>query len=146
MKTSESKRSFCKTEQHHRRQTYAAINIIKKELGMDDDTYRDVMASKFGGIRSAKQLNQQQLNQWLIHLKGQQKRAGLNPDGTKHAQMINKCEALWIELRKAGKVQDGSKQALESFVRNQTGAAALRMANGKQLYQAIEILKSWLAR
>jgi hypothetical protein len=60
--------------------------------------------------------------------------------------MLGKCEALWIELRKAGAVQDGSTQALQAFVQNQTGAAGLRMANGQQLFNTIEILKKWLAR
>lgn len=129
-----------------RGKTLAAIHVIKNQLQMDDDTYRDAMSAKFAGVRSARDLDGQQLKQWLLHLKSLQKRAGLNTAGTKHEQMINKCKALWIELRKAGAVQDGSDEALQNFVRNQTGAAALRMANGKQLYQAIEALKSWLRR
>lgn len=129
-----------------RRNILAAVHVIKKDLRMDDDTYRDALAAQLSGVRSAGDLNEQQLKQWLLHLKSLQKRAGLNTAGTKHEQMINKCKALWIALRKAGAVQDGSEAALQNFVRNQTGAAALRMANGKQLYQAIEALKSWLNR
>ena len=132
--------------EYQRGKALAAIHIIKKDLGMDEDTYRDALAAQFSGVRTAGALNAQQLKQWLLHLKSLQKRAGLNTAGTKHEQMINKCKALWIALRKAGAVQDGSDEALQNFVRNQTGAAALRMANAKQLYQAIEALKSWLHR
>jgi phage gp16-like protein len=132
--------------QNQRRATLAAIHVIKKSLGMDDDSYRDVLAGKFAGRRSCTELSQTELNQWLIHLKRLQTKSGLNTQGVRHAAMLGKCEALWIELRKAGAVQDGSPQALQAFVQNQTGAAGLRMANGQQLFNTIEILKKWLAR
>lgn len=124
----------------------ASIHIIKNEIGLDDDAYRDVIAVNFNGRRSASALNDAERNRLLLHLKSLHKRKGLNTEGVRHEAMIKKCEALWIELRKDGKVHNGSIAALESFVRNKTGAAGLRMANGQQLYQAIEILKSWLDR
>lgn len=139
------------TQKDYRHKTLGAIHAIKKALHMDDDVYRDALKMRFPNKAfndkpTAAELSQTELNQWLLHLKSLQKRAGLNTEGVRNEAMINKCEALWIELRKAGAVQDGSKAALESFVKNSTGAAALRMASGKQLYQAIEALKSWLAR
>ena len=129
-----------------RSRTIAAIHIIKNQLNMDEDSYRDALAQQFSGIRSSTQLDQHQLNRWLLHLKSLQRRSGLNTTGTKNEAMIKKCQALWIELRKRGVVQNGSDEALQNFVCNQTGAAALRMANSQQLYQAIEALKSWLDR
>jgi phage gp16-like protein len=130
----------------YRRRTLAAVHVIKKALGMDDDAYRDALAMRFDGIRSAADLDHNQLNQWLLHLKSLQKRAGLNTDGVRHEAMIGKCEALWIELRKAGAVRNGSTEALQAFVQKRTGAAGLRMASSRQLYQTVEALKSWLAR
>ncbi|AXF86409.1 hypothetical protein DTO96_102163 [Ephemeroptericola cinctiostellae] len=135
-----------KTNHNLRRSTTAAVHVIKAKLGMDEDAYRNAMAMNFNGKRSAAQLDDQELKHWLLHLKSLQKRAGLNTEGVRNEAMIKKCEALWVELRKAGKVQNGSMEALQKFVQNQTGAAALRMANSKQLYQAIEALKKWLAR
>ena len=134
------------TNTPQRRKALAAIHIIKKSIGMDDDAYRDALADNFDGRRSSTLLSQAELNQWLIHFKTLQKKYVGNLDDVRNAAMIRKCEALWIELRKAGAVQDGSLEALQSFVCHTTGAAALRMADGGQLYQAIEALKKWLER
>lgn len=128
-----------------RRAQLAAIHIIKKSLDMGDDVYRDVMYQHFGK-RSSVGLTPFELNIWLLHLKSLQKRAGLNTTGVRHEAMIKKCEALWVELRKSGAVKNGSAEALQAFVQNTTGATALRMANGQQLFKTIEALKSWLAR
>lgn len=125
------------------KKTLAAIHIIKKALGMDDDSYRDALAMQFGGRRSSKELNDAELKKWLLHLKSLQQRAGLNTIAIKNAEMVEKLESLWITLRKLGAVRDGSKEALQVFVRNQTGAAGLRMANSRQLVKAIEMLKKW---
>ena len=134
------------TTHNLRRSTTAAIHVIKNKLGMDDDAYRDALAMQFDGIRSSTALTDAQLKQWLLHLKSLQNRAGLNTQGTRNEEMIKKCESLWITLHKLGAVKNGDKAALEAFVVNQTGAAGLRMANGKQLYKAIEALKAWQDR
>lgn len=125
------------------RKTRAAIHIIKKALGLDEDAYRDALAMQFDGRRSSTLLNDAELKRWLLHLKSLQQRAGLNTTAIKNAEMVEKLESLWITLRKLGAVRDGSKDALQVFVRNQTGAAGLRMASSRQLVKAIEALKKW---
>jgi phage gp16-like protein len=128
-----------------RKNLLASIHIAKSKLGLDDDAYRDLIYDLFKQ-RSSGSLTDAQLSQFVTHLNSLQKRAGLNTAGTRHEAMIKKCEALWVELRKAGVVHNGSIEALQAFVQSTTGATALRMANGQQLYKAVEALKSWLAR
>lgn len=49
---------------------YAKINIAKKDLGLDDDTYRDLLYLHFK-VRSAKELKPRQVTVLLNHLKAQ---------------------------------------------------------------------------
>ena len=128
-----------------RKKLYASVHIAKSALNLDDDAYRDLMYDLYK-VRSASDLSDADLKKFAAHLKTLQNRNGLNTQGVRNEAMIAKCEALWIELRKLGAVKNGDKSALETFIKNKTGAAGLRMANGKQLYKAIEALKSWLER
>lgn len=56
------------------------------------------------------------------------------------------ARALWIELAKAGQLEDRSEAALNAFCQRQTGRSTLAWCAPKQLAQVIEALKAWLDR
>lgn len=80
-----------------RNQRLAAIHVAKKTLGLDDDTYRDLLA-QVTGERSAKQLGDEQLIDVLKRLESlgfTKKEFGQKPKVKLSKQaMIGKIEAL----------------------------------------------------
>ena len=141
----------------YRRALYAKIEIGKKELGLDDGTYRDLLAQRYGGKRSRKSLGNAQLVDLVEHFKT----LGFRPKKTAPARAgkrpladgpeIRKMRALWLSLYHLGVVTDPSEEALAGFARRvtggkETGIAALAWVKGKAAFEVIEALKAWAAR
>ncbi|MBF7689599.1 gp16 family protein [Acinetobacter pollinis] len=80
-----------------RNQRLATIHVAKKSLGLDDDTYRDLL-EQVTGERSAKHLNDDQLIKVLKHFEHlgfAKKDFGQKPDVAFSKQnLINKIEAI----------------------------------------------------
>ncbi|MBF7683936.1 regulatory protein GemA [Acinetobacter sp. B5B] len=80
-----------------RNQRLATIHVAKKTLGLDDDTYRDLLA-QVTGKRSAKDLNQDELIAVLKHLEtlGFSKQSFGQKPKVKHSKeaLVGKIEAL----------------------------------------------------
>ena len=123
----------------------AKIHIAKKELGLTDEAYRDVLRNLFQK-ESAKDLSPRQAAQLLRHFgtlgwrPRQQKLPGPALAGD---PMLRKIRALWLELAKAGVVRDASEQALLTFVKKQVKVDRLQGATTEQKSQIIEALKDW---
>jgi phage gp16-like protein len=137
------------TAQAVRSSELAQIHIAKKDLGLDDDTYR-AMLFTLGRVRSAKDLDWAGRKKVLDHLKAcgwkkkpPTKAGGRKLDDAPQAKMIR---GLWLELHGAGLVRDPSEAALASFVKRQIGVDALQFCSGAQLARLIEALKQWLKR
>lgn len=92
-----------------RRTMLSRVHIAKKELGLDDETYRDTLERLFG-VRSASSLNQKQLVELDAHFqtlgfkvksktRGKRRPAANRP-------VIRKIYAIWGELRREGLVRD----------------------------------------
>jgi len=83
-----------------RNQRLAAIHMGKTKLGLDDDTYRD-MLEQIAGKRSAKDLSDDELVKVLQHLEtlGFTKREFGKKPKVKHSKdaLISKIEALLTE-------------------------------------------------
>jgi phage gp16-like protein len=60
--------------------------------------------------------------------------------------MARKIRALWIEMGKAGRIEDPSEKALRHFVKRMTGVDALDWLTVAQANVVIESLKKWGAR
>lgn len=133
----------------------AKIHIAKKELGLTDEVYRDILRAQFRRDSSAK-LTPGQAFALLAHFKklgwkqrSQSKLPGMEipPDG-----QSKKIQALWITLHQAGKVRDGSDQALMAFVKRMTKTAThpgkdhLRFCDNGDKWKIIEALKDWAKR
>lgn len=92
----------------NRRGTLAQIHIAKKQLGLDEDTYRQMIATTTGGKRSCSDCSMSELHQVLQGLKNRgfkakpRKRVAQYP-GTPHnldsEPMLQKIEALLSELK-----------------------------------------------
>jgi len=139
----------------HCKKLVQKVKIAQKQLGLDDDTYRDLLQSENkAGHRSAALLKSWELENVLKRL-GKlgfkvkpPKQAGTRPQADDHqCKMIR---GLWLELHQIGKVRDPSERALVNYAKGQfkttDGIEALQWLNGYQKQRLIEQLKKWVAR
>ncbi|WP_316978026.1 regulatory protein GemA [Shumkonia mesophila] len=139
-----------------RRSLYGKIEIAKKALGLDDETYRDILEARYGK-RSRTGLRNPQLVDLVEHFKTlgfkpirkAPARAGGRPMADGDTQ--RKIRALWISLYHLGAVSDVSERALVAFVKRVTGGRAegidaLQWLDGKAAFKAIEALKAMAVR
>jgi len=132
----------------------AKIHIAKKQLGLDDDTYRALLL-RVVGKESSRDMSAAEHGRLLAEFE----RLGFNPaskaprkGGKAPAKSLagpyaKKLQALWIAGWNLGLIFDRQDSALLAFVSRQTGIERtdwLRDAASAQ--KAIEALKSWLAR
>lgn len=122
---------------------YAKINIACKELGIDK---YQILSDRYG-IDSSKKLTVLQLQDLYSHFKRlgwRVKRGASKKLSPRYADAIHrKVVAMWIEMHQAGVVKNGSDQALQAYVKRQTGIENLRWCQGLECHQLIEGLKAW---
>lgn len=132
----------------------AKIHIAKKELGLDDQVYRDILRLRFH-VDSSKKLNDRQCFVLLNDFKrrGWKPRHGnTRPAAPKQsraldqAAMSRKIRALWLSLHEMGIVRDPGESALGAYTKRMTGVDALQWLDGKQMWTVLESLKKWVKR
>lgn len=120
----------------------AKIHIAKKELGLADETYQDIL-ERLAGQRTAKGLSQQKLDLVLAELK----RLGWQPSHSKrklkaaakpYQRLIH---ALWRSCKDKGVIRDGSRKALRAFVEKRTGVSDPDFLSFNDATPIIEALK-----
>lgn len=127
------------------------IHVARRELRMDDDTYRMMLAGMKGleGATSTADLSVPNLLRVLEQLKLRgfkvrpnkaQKRPLADDDQSK------KIRSLWLTLHDIGAVRDPSEEALAKFVLGMTHVSALQWLSSAQASRVIENLKQWLGR
>lgn len=127
----------------------AQIHIAKSQLGLDDDTYRDVLWT-VARVRSAKDLDWTGRKALLDHFKAK----GWKPKPPKQAKASTPVhpgqdalvKSLWNELHEVGKVRDPSDAALGAWLKRNHWPERPEWLDYKQINQAIEGLKKWLER
>jgi len=133
------------------REQLAAIHVLAKRAGMDEDTRRDFMERETGQ-RSAKDMSIAQAGRVIEKLK---EIAQPSSDAAKAKGAVagldtpfgRKLRALWIAGYNLGLVRDRSDRAMLAFVERQTGVSHTRFfTDPHQGTQAVEGLKAWLAR
>jgi phage gp16-like protein len=121
----------------------AKVHIARKEMGLDEGTYRSVL-ERVAGQSSSAACTDAQLHSVLAEFK----RLGWHPKQTgrpiSQKPHVRKVWALWAELRPF--LRDGSAGALRSFVKRQTGVADPEWLDGAEAALVTEGLKAWLAR
>lgn len=127
------------------------IHVARRDLQMDEDTYRLMLAGMKGldGATSTAELNVPNLYRVLEQLKAKGFKVRPNTKG-KRPQAADpqskKIRSLWLTLRDQGAISNATEEALVEFVRNMTGVEALQWLDGDQASQVIENLKQWVGR
>lgn len=130
----------------------AKIHIARKDLGLDEDIYRDIIRVASGGkTESAGGLDwsgRRAVLDRFRELGWKDKPSTKAKSGRRLADdpQSRMLRGLWIELHKAGKVSDPSEAALCKFVKRVTGKDALQWLNNQDVTKVKTALTSWLER
>jgi len=127
----------------------AQIHIAKKQLGLDEETYR-LMLHNITGKNSTKEMTINERYKVLAHLH----KVGFKPKTKKSYSKITnwrkpriaKIVALWCVLFDAKIVKDKSYAAMENWCSTLTGKDSLNWSTANDLNKCIEGLKSWCNR
>ena len=135
-----------------RRAMIAKVQIARKELGLVDDDYRQILLD-VAGERSAGDCSEVQLARVLDRFKqrGWQPAIAAGRRGPAKAKpadhpMARKARAMWISLHQLGVVHNPAEEALEAFAARQLKVERLQWANQSQAYKLIEALKAMAER
>lgn len=131
----------------------AAIHVAKKQLGLDEDTYRDLLA-RVTGKRSAKDMSDAERQAVLDEMRRQGAGTGggfkAASNGARkrlEGRFAKKLQALWIAGWNLGVVRERTDEALVAFVRRQTHIDHVRfLVDAAEARKAVEAIKAWLAR
>lgn len=133
----------------HSRALIAKVKLASKQLGLDDDTYRSVLAQVTGQM-SAADCSEAELAALVEHFKARgwkarpARKVGRRP-AADHP-VAKKARAMWISLYHLGAVDNSSEQALEAFARRQLKVDALQWADQSLGYRLVEALKAMAER
>lgn len=130
-----------------RRAELAKIHLAAKRLGLDDASYRAIVARVASGKTSSADLDQDERGALLDEFKrlgfaeGNTHRHSLDEfaDGEPQHRLIR---ALWADCIERGLLRDGSERALNRFVRRTGGVDALRFCGPREANAVIEGLKA----
>lgn len=114
------------------------IQTGRRKLGMDDETYRALLADVSGGKTSSKDLNVYQLKEVLRRMREAGFRSATAPQ-------LRKIKSLWLSMYDEGVVRSKSDQAIAAYVRRIT-KKAVNSCGVKDLQRVIETLKQWIDR
>lgn len=132
-----------------RRADLAAIHMAKMALAWDDGMYRDIMFTVCR-VRSSADMDFTGRKRFLEHLRKCQQQMGIAPRGDfKPAPWSPPLRALWSrwqQLADAGLVHERSRDALQAWVKRQTGVDRLEWLTTHQLDALLASAKLWLAR
>lgn len=126
----------------------STIHVLKAKAKFDDDTYRDFIAKRAGGKRSAKELTTSEAGRVIEDLRSIIGEADIRGAVSGLDSAIGgKLRALWIAGYDLGVVRDRTDRAMLSFLQRQTGVSHTRfLQDSRAGTSAIEGLKSWLER
>lgn len=122
----------------------AQIHIAKKQLGLDDDTYRDVL-DRITGQRSARGLTDRAKLDLLTEFKRMGWKGGSHrrKSGKAYVRLVF---ALWSQLKRDGLWQNPDVSSLRAFVKKMTGCDDPDWLSFDQATVVIEALKKMKER
>jgi len=133
-----------KSPSDYRRSELAKIHVAKKALGLDDDTYRDVLWT-ICTVRSSADLDSHGRFKLIAHFKA----LGWKPARAKKPELDAKSRkvwSLWYQLKEAGLIGTATARTLRTEVKKLTFCDDLKFCTEAQKSHVIEVLKQWLAR
>lgn len=123
------------------------VHVGRRELRLDDDTYRALLASTVGKDSSSA-MTVLELERVVSAMKKRgfkvRQKAGTRTQA--RDPVSSKIRALWLDLHAAGYVDDPSEKALNAYVMRSSGIADLHWITGGQATKVIEELKKWRRR
>ncbi len=125
-----------------RHRQIAQIQIARKQLAMDEGTYRAVLL-RITGERSLTACDLSALEKVV----GEMRRLGWTPTGkrpTARHPHVRKVYAMWTSM--ASLLGEPSHAALCAFCKRQTGVELPEWLDGHQAAKVIEGLKAWKER
>jgi phage gp16-like protein len=127
----------------------AKIHIGKKQMGWDETLYRDTM-QQITGKRSSAVLDFGDRFKMLEYFKTNgvkfTSKNSVSQASKANKPRIKKIYALWFLLYNADQVRSKTPQAIDTWSSKITGKKRLVWADGHNLNQCIESLKSWCNR
>lgn len=136
----------------HKRAMIAKVHIAKADLGLDEDTYRQIIFDHCG-VMSAADASSADLAKVLDHFKAHgwkplpaARKAGAVKARPADSPMARKARAMWISLHQLGVVRDPSEKALERFAAKQLKCERMAWADQGKAYKLIEALKAMAKR
>lgn len=127
-----------------RKRLIAMVHVARNQLGLDEDTYRDLL-ERVTGKRSAAKLTDGELGRVIDALKER----GFEPKRTaprSDKAHVRKVWSLWADLERAGRLREPGRAALRSFVKRMTSVEDPEWLTPEQANVVIESLKQWLRR
>ncbi len=124
------------------------IHTAKRDLGLDDDTYRLTLARFAAGKTSSKDCSVAELQAVIEHF---HESGWPRPGGVRHKPLSptqKKMWALWQALADQGKVKNRRMVGLLNWIAGQTDnhVARLEWLTAAQEHTLIESLKKWTER
>lgn len=122
----------------------AMIHIAKTDLGLDDDTYRDLL-ERVTGKRSAAELSEGELGRVVDAMRERgftPKRTGPR-SGKPH---VRKVWALWGQLGREGRLREPGRASCRAFVKRMTNVEDPEWLTPEQANVVIEAIKAWQRR
>ncbi|MER9545587.1 regulatory protein GemA [Mesorhizobium sp. M0437] len=123
--------------------TLSAIHVANKQLGLDEDTARDLY-QRVTGKRSLREMNERE----QLRIVEEQRRQGFKPaEKGLQGPFAKKLQALWIAAWNLGIIRDRRDAAMLIFVKRQTGIEHTRfLLDAEDSAKAIDALKAWMTR
>lgn len=135
--------------QQHRRAMLAKIHVARKELGIVEDDYRQILVDQTSKL-SAKECSDAELDKVLgvLKAKGFKPKSRSPRTGQQRADhpMARKARALWLSLYHLGAIRNPDEKALEAFACRQLKVERLQWSNQSHGYKLIEALKDMADR
>jgi phage gp16-like protein len=133
------------TQVDDRRNMLAKLHIAKKQLGLDEDTYRANL-TRLTGKSSSKDMTQGELEACLKDFSKKGFKA-VSTGFKSGLPSTAKITALWLSGWNLGVIRDPSPRAMEAFIQRQTGIAKAQwLINAADATKVIDGLKAWLSR
>jgi hypothetical protein len=117
-----------------RNQLLGQLHRIAKNMGLDEDDYRDRL-HLVAGVRSAKTLTEQQLRDAVTKFPVKHSASNVSQPEQR------KAKALWISCWNLGALDAGGDAALDAFVKRQTGKERLLFLTPPEANKVTEALK-----
>lgn len=127
-----------------RRRLIAMIHVARKQLALDEDTYRDVL-ERVTGKRSSGELTAGELGRVVDALKD----LGFTPKRTAPRSKkghVRKVWVMWGQLEDRGLLRNPGRASLRAFVKRMTGIEDPEWLTPEQANVVIESLKAWRRR